>query len=34
MQGAVSKSAKNIFYPIGRHGMPWNEEEFKAWSIA
>jgi len=24
----------NIFYPIGRHGQPWNEEEFKAWSSA
>ena len=26
--------AKNVFYPIGRHGQPWNEEEFKAWSTA
>ena len=25
---------RNIFYPIGRHGQPWNEEEFKAWSTA
>ena len=30
MQG----EAPNIFYPIGRHGQPWNEEEFKAWSSA
>ena len=34
MQGAVTKFTKNIFYPIGRHGQPWNEEELKAWSTA
>ena len=30
MQGEIP----NIFYPIGRHGQPWNEEEFKVWSTA
>ena len=34
MQGADTNSEANIFYPIGRHGQPWNEEEFKAWKTA
>ena len=25
---------KNVFYPIGREGQKWNEEEFKAWATA
>jgi hypothetical protein len=25
---------KTIFYPIGREGQKWNEEEFKAWAAA
>jgi len=30
MQGAK----KTVFYPIGREGQKWNEEEFKAWAAA
>ena len=30
MEGAT----KTIFYPIGREGQKWNEEEFKAWANA
>jgi hypothetical protein len=32
MQGV--DTTRNIFYPIGRHGYPWNEEEYKEWFSA